>query len=116
MRVVTVVGLMVFMVFCITVSAEAGDAAKGKEIFTKSCGSCHGNTGKGDGVAAAALNPKPKDLSDKAYMAKLDDAYLAKVITKGGAAVGKAPMMPPFGSLSKQDIQNVIAYIHSLSK
>jgi mono/diheme cytochrome c family protein len=116
MRVVTVIGLMVFMAFCITVAADAADAAKGQEIFTKSCGSCHGNTGKGDGVAAAALNPKPKDLSDKAYMAKLDDAYLSNVIKKGGAAVGKSPLMPPFASLGDADIQNVIAYIRSLSK
>jgi mono/diheme cytochrome c family protein len=94
MRVVTVVGLMVFMVFCITPAAEAGDAAKGQEIFTKTCASCHGKTGKGDGPAAAALNPKPKNLSDKAYMEKLGDEYLANIIKKGGAAVGKSPLMP----------------------
>ncbi len=62
------------------------------------------------------MNPKPKDLGDKAYMAKLDDAHLAKVITKGGAAVGKSPLMPPFASLGDGDVQNVIAHIRSLSK
>jgi mono/diheme cytochrome c family protein len=97
-------------------AASAGDAAKGKTTFTKSCAGCHGETGKGDGSASAALNPKPKDLSDKGYNAKLDDTYLHNVIIKGGAAVGKAPMMPPFGQLKPQDVDDVVAYIRSLAK
>lgn len=43
---------------------EAGSpdlVAKGKEIFGVNCTSCHGNEGKGDGMAAAALNPKPRN-------------------------------------------------------
>ncbi len=35
--------------------------AKGKQLFTTTCSSCHGTDGKGDGVAAAALNPKPRN-------------------------------------------------------
>ena len=98
-------------------AAAAGDSAKGKTIFTKSCSGCHGESGKGDGTASAALNPKPKDLSDKAYNAKLESSYLHDVIAKGGVAVGKAPMMPPFSSqLKPQDIDDVIAYIRSLAK
>jgi mono/diheme cytochrome c family protein len=97
-------------------AASAGDAAKGKAIFSKTCVGCHGESGKGDGSAAAALNPKPKDLSDKAYNTKLDDTFLHNIITKGGAAVGKAPMMPPFGQLKPQDVDDVVAYIRSLAK
>jgi len=37
--------------------------AKGKELFTTNCVSCHGAGGKGDGVAGAALNPKPRNLT-----------------------------------------------------
>ena len=97
-------------------AASAGDSAKGKAIFSKSCAGCHGESGKADGTASASLNPKPKDLSDKAYNAKLDDGYLHNVITKGGPAVGKAPMMPPFGQLKPQDVDDVVAYIRSLAK
>jgi len=101
----------------LVVAASPGDAAKGKEIFAKSCASCHGATAKGDGAAAAALNPKPKDLTDKAYMSKLDDTYMGNIIAKGGPAVGKSPLMPPFGSpLKDQDIRDVIAFIRSLAK
>lgn len=35
---------------------------KGKKLFQTNCSSCHGNEGKGDGVAAAALEPKPRNL------------------------------------------------------
>ena len=34
---------------------------KGKTVFTNTCVSCHGAEGKGDGVAGAALNPKPRN-------------------------------------------------------
>lgn len=94
-----------------------GDAAKGKEIYAKFCASCHGATGKGDGPAAAALNPKPRNFADKKIMNALTDDYLFKVIQGGGAAVGKSPMMPPWGgTLKEQDIQNVIAYLRTLGK
>ena len=37
----------------------------GKNLFTTNCISCHGANGKGDGVAAAALNPKPRNFTSK---------------------------------------------------
>lgn len=95
----------------------SGNAAKGKKIFSNSCSGCHGSGGKGDGAAAAALNPKPKDLTDKTYVSKLNDDYLHNVIAKGGAAVGKSALMPPFGgSLKDQDIRDVVAFIRTLAK
>lgn len=98
-------------------TAYAADTAKGKSIFTSYCASCHGQAGKGDGPAAAALNPKPDDLSNPKVAGKLTDKYLTDIISKGGAAVGKSALMPPWGGTLKQaDIQNVIAFIKSLSK
>ena len=38
--------------------------ATGKTKFETTCASCHGNDGKGDGVAAAALNPKPRNFHE----------------------------------------------------
>jgi mono/diheme cytochrome c family protein len=37
--------------------------AKGKELFNTNCVSCHGAGGKGDGVAGAAMNPKPRNFT-----------------------------------------------------
>ena len=94
-----------------------GDPAKGKELYTKHCAGCHGPGGKGDGPAAAALNPKPTDLGNKAFMAGLKDQYLFDLIQKGGAAMGKSPLIPPFGSKMKEgEIRDVIAHLRSLAK
>jgi mono/diheme cytochrome c family protein len=37
--------------------------ASGKEMFKAYCASCHGESGKGDGPAAAALKTAPADLT-----------------------------------------------------
>ncbi len=98
-------------------AAENGDPAKGKVSFEQICASCHGTSGKGDGPAGAALSPKPRDLTDKKYMAGLKDDYIKKLLREGGQAVGKSPLMPAMGSALKDaDIENIIAYIRSLGK
>ena len=99
-----------------TVFAQAsGNPAAGQAKYQMFCATCHGPTGKGDGVAANGLTPKPRNFTDKAAMAQKTDAQLKKVIQLGGAANGLSPSMPPWGSaLSEQDIANVIAYIRSL--
>lgn len=94
-----------------------GNPERGKSLFGTHCASCHGPMGKGDGPAAAALNPKPKDLTDKTYTTTLKDQYVFDLIQKGGAALGKSPLMPPLGSQLKEgDIRDVIAYVRSLTK
>ena len=96
-------------------AASAGDAAAGKAKYDMFCSSCHGASGKGDGPAGAALNPKARDFTDAAWQDATDDATIHKAIKEGGAAIGKSPLMPPWGaSLSDADIDNVVAYIRSL--
>jgi cytochrome c oxidase cbb3-type subunit 3 len=95
--------------------AQAADAEQGKKLYGQFCASCHGQSGKGDGAAAAALNPKPRDHTDKDYMSKMSDADMLKVIKNGGASIGKSPLMPPWGASLKDDqIQDIIAYIRTL--
>jgi mono/diheme cytochrome c family protein len=83
-------------------SAAAKEAA---QIYTTRCALCHGASGKGDGAAAAALNPKPRDYSDPAWQASVTDAEIEKIIVAGGTAVGKSAMMPANPDLaSKPDV------------
>jgi mono/diheme cytochrome c family protein len=95
---------------------STGDpVAAGKMLFESACVPCHGLGGRGDGIGAAALDPKPRNLTDATYMNGLDDRYLFELVSRGGVAVGKSPAMPQF-PLGRQDITNVIAYVRTLSK
>ncbi len=97
--------------------ASGADVAKGKATYDISCSGCHGPTGKGDGPAAASLNPKPRDLSDKTYARSLKDEYLFEIIKNGGPAVKKSPLMPALGKTLKDDqIKDLVAYLRSLAK
>jgi cytochrome c553 len=89
--------------------AEPTAADQAKIKFDTLCASCHGASGKGDGAAAAALNPKPRDYTDAAWHASVTDEELAKVIVEGGAAVGKSATMPPSPDL--KDKPEVVAEI-----
>ncbi|MGD9650957.1 MAG: cytochrome c [Candidatus Dadabacteria bacterium] len=110
--------VVLLTVLCLSLGAAAsnaetkGDAAKGKTTFENTCAACHGPGGKGDGPAAAALDPKPKNLTDAELLSTQTDDFIYKVISEGGAAVGLSPMMAPWGGvLSEQDIWNVVAFI-----
>jgi mono/diheme cytochrome c family protein len=93
-----------------------GDPKAGKAKYDANCIGCHGATGKGDGAAAAALNPKPQDHTDGKVMNALSDKYLFDIIKDGGAAMKKAPFMPASNKkLSDQEIWDVVAYIRSLA-
>ena len=64
------------------------------DVFKTRCTPCHGTSGKGDGPAAAALNPKPRNYTDTEWQKNVTDEQLKKTILYGGAAVGKSAAMP----------------------
>ncbi|MCB9918366.1 MAG: hypothetical protein H6832_08180 [Planctomycetes bacterium] len=63
------------------------------EVFKTICVTCHGENGHGDGPGAAATDPKPRDFADVKWQESVTDEHIIKVITLGGAAVGKSPQM-----------------------
>ncbi|MEY4577848.1 MAG: hypothetical protein RL701_2551 [Pseudomonadota bacterium] len=73
-------------------------------IFSTRCATCHGQDGKGDGPAAKALNPKPRDYSDAAWQKSVTDAQIKKTIVEGGASVGKSPLMAPNADLADKPV------------
>ena len=87
---------------------------RGRELYKLNCTPCHGEQGKGDGPAAAGFNPKPRNHADAAYMNKLTDEEIAKVIQYGGAIKGM-PLMPSNPVLKGADLAAVVAYTRSLS-
>ena len=71
--------------------------AEAKKNFDGICASCHGVGGDGAGPAGVVLQPKPANFTDPAFWEGRDRARIIKVITEGGPAVGKSPLMAPFG-------------------
>lgn len=104
---------MVFLVlgclFAPTVPARAADT---EETYQQFCASCHGEDGTGNGPAAFVLEKPPQDFSDCKAMASKSTEYLVKIITEGGAAVGKSVQMPASGkNLSAQQIAELADFI-----
>jgi len=85
-----------------TPSSGKIDMDKAQVMFNERCAACHGTEGKGNGPASAALNPKPRNYTDKAWQSAVTDEQLRKTILLGGAAVGKSPIMPASPDLDEK--------------
>ncbi len=83
----------------------------GKTIFTKSCVACHGESGRGNGPAAAAFKQKPADFTDPEHSKYYSDQGRMHIIKKG---IKDTPMSGWETVLSEKEIQSVHAYIRSL--
>ncbi len=90
------------------VPADAAALAGGKKAYVGNCMACHGATGKGDGPAAVACNPRPKDLSDPKISSQADGELFWKITE------GKKPMPTYEKLLSETDRWKVIDYIRTL--
>jgi mono/diheme cytochrome c family protein len=88
-------------------TAVLGDA---KTLYTGNCGPCHGDKGRGDGPAAAGLNPKPADHSSVAVQNESDGALFWKLTQ------GRAPMPGYKKIFSDQQRWELIVYIRTLAR
>jgi len=80
---------------------------QGEKLAKVNCVSCHGAKGKGDGAAAAALNPKPADWTSKRVRDETDGEIFWKISNGRGA-------MPPWKHLPENDRWALIRYLRSL--
>jgi len=86
-------------------------------LFTELCLVCHGVGGKGDGLSAQGLEPKPADFTNCKAMAKDSDEVLFKIIKGGGQNVGRSTVMPSWGdSLSDGQIRDLVKYVRGFCK
>ena len=80
-------------------------------VYESQCKVCHGASGKGDGVAAVAYNPKPRDFTDAAFATSRTLDQVVAVITHGKNA------MPPFaGAISLEEIRALAGYLLKLGE
>ena len=87
-------------------------AEAGAEIYQANCETCHGTEGKGDGPAAAGLDPQPADLTDTHMMEEMSDGALFWRVSEGGMMEPFNSVMPAWkGTLTDDQIWQVVTYI-----
>lgn len=67
--------------------AAKPSATAGKAVFRTHCLACHGEKGDGTGPAGAALNPKPRNFTDLAFMRKEKPGELFERLSEGMGAM-----------------------------
>jgi len=87
--------------------------AEGKTLYEGkgACFNCHGKSGKGDGPAAAALDPGPRDLTNCQFQSKRSDGELLWVIKNGIPGTGMVSLSP--AAVTEEEAWKTIAYIRS---
>ncbi|MFT5495235.1 MAG: mono/diheme cytochrome c family protein [Kiritimatiellia bacterium] len=105
------------------VSADEASIEKGKGIYMGigACFACHGPTGKGDGPAAVALNPKPRSFSEGVFVYDTDKdgvigsrVDLKNIMANGTIKYGGSPLMPPRPDIQGADLDALLDYVFSL--
>jgi mono/diheme cytochrome c family protein len=89
----------------------------GRQLNDQYCDRCHNPESTPERVSNYDnLDVKPHSFTEGDTLNKLSDADLLAMISHGGPALNKSPLMPPYGyTLSKSDIQALIAYIRAVS-
>ncbi len=86
---------------------------RGEVVFKTNCILCHGVDGEGKGRASGFYDPPPSDLTRSVK----NDAYKKMIITQGGEAMGRSAGMPVWGGqLSEREINDVVAYLGTISE
>jgi mono/diheme cytochrome c family protein len=87
----------------------AGDAASGKEIYSKKCASCHGAGGEGKETVAKTLKVQMRHLGSKEVQST-SDADLKKDLLEG------TRKMKPVTGVDAKSADDVVAYLRTLKK
>ena len=92
------------------VKEKGNEIERGKNLYQTNCLTCHGASGKGNGPLGPALIPPASDLT--VTKQKTDEELMA-TIQNGRAGTAMSPWN---NILSQQELQNVLAYVRSLSQ
>ena len=78
----------------------------GRDVFRAKCAACHGPEGRGNGAAAAGMNPRPTNFMDGSMRQATTDSAIGAVIEYGRRG------MPAFSRmLTRAELDSVIAYV-----
>ena len=107
------------LIFGVALCGAASGQTAGKTIYDERCAQCHGVDGRGNGAAAPALMPRPRDFAAAQYKLRTTetgsvptDDDLIRTITYGVPGTS----MPGWQKfLSTSDVAAVATYIKSFS-
>ncbi len=88
---------------------QPAPAERGRDVFLANCARCHGPDARG--THPPGFTVAPRDLTDPALQARLDDKAIRETIRYGKG------QMPPFGAaLSDNEVTDLTAYIRTLRR
>jgi len=90
---------------------KAIDVAEGKAIYDRSCATCHGALGQGDGPAARGMTPPPPAVGTRDAMHDVSPALMYRIVSVG---IAGTPMTGWAERLTADERWNVVAYLNSL--
>jgi mono/diheme cytochrome c family protein len=91
-------------------AAHAGDAEKGKLIYTSRCSFCHGASGKGDGAAGVMLKPPATNFTTPEFWKTATPDSMKSIIQNGKPGTA---MVSFKASLNAEQIDQVIAHLQT---
>lgn len=90
----------------------------GRVLYMDKCAQCHGDEGRGDGIAESYFRPKPRDFTAGVFKVRTTasgelptDGDLKRIIRDGMPYTG----MPGWPSLSDREITNVVYFIKTFN-
>ena len=97
-------------------TAPLGDAAAGQALYAGTCTACHG-------ADAKSVTGLGKDLTGSEFTSGLSDSELVQFVLSGRPSTDPANTtgvdMPPKGgnpALTEQNIQDIVAFLRSISE
>src|SRR5579862_1724324 len=93
------------------------EEAQGRRVFYNKCIWCHADATPAGPSNRSNLTPQPPLLNDGNVMNSLNDSFIRNIVTLGGSALGKSPMMPPWvNTLNEEEIRAVTAYVRAVAE
>lgn len=81
---------------------------RGVQVFATHCVGCHGAAGLGDGPAAEALSPAPRNLTS----ARMTPRAISEILWNGRPGSS----MPPWNELASGDLRALVVYLDDLAR
>jgi cytochrome c oxidase cbb3-type subunit I/II len=96
----------------VTISGAPADTPeqfrRGESLFKNYCTGCHGDDGRGDGIANVLLSPTAVDLTTR-YLPR-EEVYRTLFMGSEGSS------MPSYSELTEKDLWALSQYVHELGK